>query len=75
MPDGVKLNPSTLYDRLRLQVSDAEFLTNALAAHGDDPGHAQAAIQLVIAKALIDIAESLDSIRKSAAASVPNQLP
>lgn len=62
MSQDTKTNPAALYDRLRLQASDAEYMAHATEDRGGDPGHAQAIAQIVIARALIDIAESLQKI-------------
>lgn len=69
MPDP---NP---YDVLKREVEEIDHIIIRNDDQGYSQDYANARTQLLIAKALVNIAESLDSIRKSAVASIPPQLP
>jgi hypothetical protein len=70
--DGGPMN--TLYDVLKCEVEEIDHIIIRNDDNGYSQDYANARTQLLIAKALVDIAESLDAIRKSVAASVPDQL-
>lgn len=63
------------YNAMKREVEEIDHIIIRNDDQGYSQDYANARCQLLIAKALVDIAESLDAIRKSVAASVPDQLP
>lgn len=63
------------YDALKREVEEIDHIIIRNDDNGYSQEYAMARVELLKAKALVNIAESLDQIRKSAVASIPPQLP